>query len=182
MDPDLDVLELGSYRHRSIVQFGDLDVGYAATSINVRSTLGSPDETDFRLRYALLPGAPVDYLAPLEVGLGSGELEQKLFSGNVTSAIPEGEAVVIRGQAMSKMLERPVGAFTWYLSRQEVVYTLARLAGLRHENIVIPSLEAQVQQEAIEVVAPVTGLMVSRSWRVGDVWLLPRDAAKRPFF
>jgi hypothetical protein len=171
---ELDVLGLREKRQRSVIRFGSIDVGFAVVAGSVHQGLNVRATADVELRYSLTAGQPVDYFSQLVVGHHRPERDRIHFTGAVTEAVPVGDIAKISALAVAELSERQVGFFEGQNTvAPEIMHLMARTGGLPEERVHVEGLDAMLPTEAIEVIAPVHGLEVAETVRLGGVMLIP---------
>lgn len=157
-----------------MIHFGSIDVGFAVAAVNVQAGLNMRSTAEVELRYSLTAGQPVDYFSQLVVGHHRPERDRIHFTGAVTEAVPIGDIAAISALTAPELSERQIGFFE---SRDtvgpEIIHLMVRTGGLPEENVHVEGLDDLLPTEAIEVIAPVHGLEVAETVRLGEVTLIP---------
>jgi hypothetical protein len=172
----LDQLGLGG-------QFGPMRLTLGATDVSLAIRGGTVSESiDSRgaLRVTLDPDAfpadPVDYLTRLKAGFGS-DLDTSRFAGHASTVTVRDDGLLELEAAGAQVLVETVpGHFERLdMSPAEMVYAIARSAGMAHDELFIPALD-ELPQEIFEVVTAVHGATVSERLAVAGVTLVPPGA------
>ncbi len=173
---DLDVLGLREHRQRSMIRFGSIDVSFAVVAGKVNEGLNMRSTADIELRYSLTAGQPVDYFSQLVVGHHRPERDRIHFTGAVTEAVPGGDRAQISALTAPELSERQVGFFEGRDTvAPEIIHLMVRTGGLPEEKVHVEGLDDLLPAEAIEVIAPVHGLEVAETVRLGEVTLIPHS-------
>jgi hypothetical protein len=156
--------------------FGATDVSLAVRGGSISQSLDSRGELRVTLDPAAFPADPVDYLARLEAGLGH-EPGTNRFVGHASRVTLRDDGLLeLEASGVQVLVETLPGQFEHLdVSTPEVVYAIARSAGMVHEELFIPALDA-LTHEIFEVIAPVHGVVVSDRLELSGVTLLPREA------
>jgi hypothetical protein len=181
MTADLDALGLLANRRRFSVRFGDVEAGPALRGANMSNAMNQMPNAEITIDLARL-GTPVDYLAGLSIAAVEGDRAYPRFLGSVVSAEPKEDrtneveieavgAAALSEQQMMGMAARGVPSF-------ELVYVVARSAGLREEQLSIEGIE-QLPRESFEVVAPIDNVIVNQVAEFAGVHFLPRELGAR---
>lgn len=177
-EPDLDALGLREAHQRVVVQFGDVDVGFAATNLTTTTAINDMSTAGLELKHQLVTGQAVDYFAPMHVSASHGSTEHVLFSGAVTEAQPSADVARVSAISSPKLREQQAGAFAAVnVPHPEIMYSLIRLAGLGDRQIKIQDFESYLRTEVIEVLTPVIGITGAERFRVAGVTFLPSEEA-----
>lgn len=151
-----------------------------ATSFNVwhgrvTTTINEPDTAGGTVSAGDMARLPTDWRGPAQASAGS----DVLTSGQVIEALPKGDgsvALLLRsGEELSESLMPPMVCQN--LTPQEIVYAAARSAGFATTNIHIHGLN-DLPVEPMWVLAPVAGIRVDRTMRVGMVEFMDAEAGQ----
>jgi hypothetical protein len=169
-DP-LGVLE----RHGSpVVALGATDITNALRGGSVHQALSSRGDVHLTLDVTALPPDPVDYLAPLSYQ-SSGTGVRAEFIGHVANAHPQEGRIELEAHGASLLTEQRPGLFVAFgVAHNELVYTMARSAGMSDEEVVIGRLD-ELEPEVFEVMTPMHGVVVDAPRHVAAVTILPAD-------
>jgi len=179
-DPSLNALDLQGHQTRPVLRFGTVDVSFAARHATTTEGLNQLSTAQLELDYGLTSGQPVDYLAPVTVGMRDGEQEHALFVGAVTEAQPDGPIARVAALTAPEMTETAAGVFVGInVIAPEVMHLMARAAGLPEERIRIDELDQLLPVETIEVVAPLHGIHVTQPVAIGNVTIVPARTGER---
>jgi hypothetical protein len=164
----LDQLGLVSARpftHRLL--FGQTDAQLAMRSTSVSHRMNAMPEARITLDPRLLPAEPIDYLAPIFILAQGLENTRPMFAGSVIRAEVNSPAVIeIQALGGRTLAEATSPALqTSGVRPPEIVYLLARLAGMGREQISISELG--LRTELCEIVVPVDGLRVEERIEIG---------------
>ncbi len=176
-DP-LDALELGESQAGPVVQFGSVDVSYAASKVTTHEALNDRSTAEIDLRLGLLAGRPVDYLSIVTLGSKHQGQDLTRFTGNIIAAEVDGPLVRVAAETAPELTEKQVG----YLEIknavvQEVVHLAVSTAGFPEDRINIEGLDEMLPLEGVEVVVPVLGVRVDAPVDLGPVRLVPHGEA-----
>jgi hypothetical protein len=136
------------------------------------SSVDKPDTASGTVPAEDLANSPADWAAPAEAAHGS----YVMMSGEVVEALPVSDGnVALSLQSALMLSETLIPAWvSQNLTPQEIVYAAARSAGFTTDKLDIHGLDA-VPVEPMWVLAPVDGVRVDRTARVGVVEFI--DAA-----
>jgi hypothetical protein len=166
---DLDAFGLLAGRAAPPTRFGASDAGPAMDRGTFNEALSKLPKARMRLRSDLARGLLIDYLAPVQVGYG----QAKQFVGDVLTATPDADRIELDLATMPELEESTTGAMaTWDVTHHEMVYILARTAGLDDEQVNIYGLDA-LPHELFEIVVPVDGISVAEPTTIGGCRLVP---------
>jgi hypothetical protein len=176
---DLDRLGVLSRYRPMRVKFGETEVTLAMRGGSVRQGMSSRGEIQLVLEPSALPADPVDYLARLEARSGR-EGGSKQFVGHASrvGVRPDGR-IEVEAHGAQVLTETSPGQFV-HLDMQsaDVIYAIARSAGLGDDELFIPAL-GDLAHETFEIIAPVQGVTVTVPRPLAGVTLLPRDDVLR---
>jgi hypothetical protein len=171
-----DPLGIIAGRARQQVLFGAVDVTNAIRGGRIHGSLDSRGELKLTLDADALPADPVDYLAPLEYRSPSGG---NRFTGHVAKSVPDGRRIAFEAYGATRLVEQAVGTFVALdTPHQEIVYVMARAASMTDEQLYIQGLDA-LKPEIFEVLAPVHGVSVDDTARIGSVTLIATEPMRK---
>ena len=130
------------------------------------TAINSPDAANGVIPADDMASAPVDWSGPARVTIG----DDVVASGQVIEAVPDDDGNVrwdVRSALMLSENRMPAMVIQ-NLAPQEVVYAAAREAGFGRAHMQILGLDG-LGSEAMWVIAPIRGLEVGESTRVGVV-------------
>lgn len=154
------------------VALGATDVTNALRGGSVHQALNSRGDVRLAIDVGALPPVPVDYLAPLSYE-SSGTGVRADFIGHVASAHPQGARIELEAHGASLLAEQGPGLFVAFgVAHNELVYTMARSAGMSDDELVIGRLD-ELEPEVFEVVTPLHGIAVDEPQPVAGVTVLP---------
>jgi hypothetical protein len=138
----------------------------------VTSSTWGPDTASGTIPAEDIAGSPADWSAPAEAVEGS----YILLEGEVVEALPQTDGSVALSLRSGLVLDETLmpAMVTQNLTPQEIVYAAARSAGFSPDKMDIDGLDT-LPVEPMWVLAPVAGVRVERTVRVGVVELM--DAA-----
>lgn len=181
MTADLDALGLLANRRRFSVRFGEVEAGPALRGANMSSAMNQMPNAEVTIDLARL-GAPVDYLSGMSIAALEGDRAFPRFVGSVVSAEPKRDGtdeVAVEAVGAAALSERQImGMAVRGVPPFELVYVVARSAGLREEQLNIDGV-ARLPRESFEVLAPVDNVVVDHATEFAGVRFLPRDACAR---
>ena len=177
---DLDALGLIAARTATRVHFGTSDVSagvLAGTRLN--SAMNQQPTADLYLdlrRSATIP----DYFGGVSVAVDHAGTTNQRFAGTVVEAQPGGGGeVAVSAKGAVAMSEGLLGGFVVRgVPTNEMVYTVARTAGMREEQLRIDGLDT-LACETFEVVVPIDGLEVHEAVDFAGVRFTSPEAASR---
>jgi hypothetical protein len=181
MTADLDALGLLARRRRFSLRFGEAEAGHALRGANMSNAMNQMPNAEVTIDLARL-GMPVDYFSGLAMAALEGERVYPRFVGSVVSAEPkangtdEVEVEAVGAAALSE--QQIMGMAVRGVPPFELVYVVARSAGLREEQLNIEGVE-QLPRESFEVVAPVDNLVVEQALEFAGVRFLPAESGSR---
>jgi hypothetical protein len=171
VDDPLGILER---RSGPTVTLGATDLTNAFRGGSIHQALNSRGDVDLRLDVAALPPVPVDYLAPLSYR-SSGSGVRADFVGHAASARPEGGLIQLEAHGASLLVEQGPGLFVAIgVAHNELVYTMARSAGMSDDELFIGRLD-ELAPELFEVMTPLHGVAVDAPRTVAGVTVLPAN-------
>ena len=142
-----------------------------STSFKVRngrttSSVDKPDTASGTVTAEDMADSPADWAAPAEAAHGS----YVMMSGEAVEALPAGDgSVALSLQSALMLSETLIPAWvSQNLTPQEIIYAASRSAGFTTDKLDIHGLDA-VPVEPMWVLAPVDGVRVDRTARVGVV-------------
>ena len=175
---DLDALGLMAARLRSVVKFGTTDVGAGLVRGNMTSALNRLATASFVIDFKQSPGV-ADYFSAFSVALHQQGAERPRFTGSVIKATPTQDGTEIEAVSSVQLLETVIpGMAARGVAPAEMVYVLARSAGIPDEKLKIQGLEA-LPRETFEVVVPIDGIMVDEPRSFGGISLIPAISARK---
>lgn len=157
-----------------VVSLGSADLSNALRGGRIHQALDSRGEVELTLEIAALPPEPVDYLAPLTYrSQGSGVRAN--FVGHVRHAEADGTRIHLKAFGASLLTEHTASIFTAFaVPHFELVYVMARAAGMSDEDLVIGGLD-ELEPEIFEVIAPLRGVAVDAPQAFAGLTFLPAD-------
>jgi len=181
MTADLDALGLLANRRGFSLRFGEVEAGPALRGAQMSSAMNQMPNAEVTIDLARL-GMPVDYFSGLSMAALAGESAYPRFFGSVVSAEPKTEGpseVRVEAVGAAPLSERQLmGMAVRGLPPFELVYVVARSAGLREEQLNIEGLE-QLPRESFEVVAPVDNVVVDQAAEFAGIRFLPGELGIR---
>lgn len=149
---------------------GSTELGAAVVGGKVRVQLNALSTAELKLSTKLLAGQPVDYFGTVAVQLAGRSSPH--FTGNVVTADPVEEEIVLDCQTHPTLTESKVGFFeSLNADPREVMHLMTRSGGLSEDLVNIEGLD-RLPLEMIEVFAPLTGVVVDAPLRLGRLSLL----------
>jgi hypothetical protein len=141
-------------------------VSFSCREGKVVTAINTPDAANGVIPAGDMLSSPVDWSSPARVMIG----DDVVTSGQVVEAVPD-DAGNVRWDVRSALMlseNRMPAMVLQNLSPSEVVYAAAREAGLDRDHMQIHGLDG-LNAEAMWVLAPIHGLNVGDSTRVGIV-------------
>ncbi|MFF2353950.1 hypothetical protein ACFVVL_29735 [Kitasatospora sp. NPDC058115] len=172
---------------RLSVKFGQLEVGSAVIGAKFTNSINSIAEAEFTLDLRSALVERVDFSSTVTISQVSGLVERPVFMGSVMRAVPQGSGIEISCSAMPSFSERKMRpTATRGIPGVEMIYTLARGAGLRDDQIKVegPHGVSSLPIEVFEIICPVSGMEIDSPFKSGRVTFHPIDniAASIPAF
>lgn len=122
---------------------------------------------------------PADYFAGLFIGVVEQKQRHPLFSGSVISARAEDRKIHVEARGAAAIAETLIGGMaTRGIPAMELVYTLARGAGFREEQMNIEGIE-RLPRETFEVLVPIEGLALTAPTEFAGVRFQPAPIVDR---
>lgn len=168
LDDPLGVLQ---DRRGPAVALGATDITNALRGGSVHLGLDSRGEVNLTLDIAALPPSPVDYFAPLSYK-SSGTGVRADFVGHVSRACPEGGHIQLEAGGASLLVEQAGLLVAQGVPHFEIVYTMARSAGMSDDELHIGGLD-ELEPEVFEVMVPLRGVVADTPRRFAGVTFLP---------
>lgn len=155
---------------RQRVWIGAHEISDAITTGNLRSAVGDMARAEFVLTKGLDLVSHVDFSALVIVGTDRSEANRR-FTGYVRTSRWERESLTIECVSHPELLENTTGAMASNGAHLDLVYALARDAGLPGHRIQIDDT-ADVPNELFEVVVPLVGVKLTSPEHIGSVSFL----------
>lgn len=149
---------------------GSTELGAAVVGGKFRTEINALPTAELKLSTTLLAGQPVDYFGTVAVQLAGRSVPH--FTGNVVTADPVEEEIVLDCQTHPTLTESKVGFFeSLNADAREIMHLMTRSGGLSEDLVNIEGLD-QLPLEMVEVLAPLTGVVVDAPLRLGHLSLL----------
>ncbi|WP_143681403.1 hypothetical protein [Streptomyces sp. 2R] len=166
---------LGGNSRREITKFGAVDVSSAIISITVNAKLNAISEARIVIDGKSSVISRLDFASQITVEQVVGENSRIVFTGFAVEAKVSGGRIEAVCTAIPEFSERRVSPMaTVGVPATEMIYTLAKGGGLGDEQLEIHGIE-ELPTEVFEIIAPVEGMQIDKSVRVGEVTFAGRE-------
>jgi hypothetical protein len=172
--PFEDPFGLGQIGRQLQVRVGGLDVTASLSSTwfarGIKEhTLGS---ATLKLDPAAGSSAFLDYVGEVTIDAHLKGMDFRQFTGSVLNAEPSGDRLTLQCGGSPALTERGVEAMSHRCPAVDVIYCLARSAGLPSDRLQLDGFDT-LPVEVFEVTAPVEGVQVATAVRLGPVTFVP---------
>ncbi|MEU8460121.1 hypothetical protein [Streptomyces sp. NPDC029003] len=170
---DSNPFSLGEDARRETTTFGSVDVTSAVISIKIQSKINDIARAEISINPKSSIISRLDLSGQVTITRTQGAITRPVFTGFVVDATAHLDRIDIECRSQPQFNERKVAPMSSAgVPGIELIYTLARGAGLRDDQIQAQGYSG-LPTEVFEVICPVSGLSADTPIKLGHVTILP---------